>query len=70
MEEEHVDKVFRREDGEYALITNIPVYTCPNCGEQRVPNASVKLIEDVLDGRVPATKVVSTSLYDSAAIES
>ena len=69
MEEGRIDKVFQREDGEYVLITNILVYTCPNCNEQRVPDASVKLIEDVLYGRVPATKVVSTALYDGVALE-
>ncbi len=69
MEEERIDKVFHRDNGEYVLITNLLVYTCPNCGEQRVPDESAKIVEDVLDGRVLATKVVKTPVFESMAIE-
>jgi len=69
MEERRVDKVFRRKNGEYVLVTNLVVHVCQHCGQESVPHDTARLIEDVLYGRIPATTVVSTELYDSAAIE-
>jgi hypothetical protein len=51
-------------------ITNISTFVCPNCGEESIPTSSVKLIEDVMNRKVTATKVVSAELYDSALIAS
>jgi YgiT-type zinc finger domain-containing protein len=69
MQETHINEMFQRGD-EYVMITNIPAFVCPNCGEESIPTSSVKLIEDVMSRKVAATKVVSAELYDSALIAS
>ena len=51
MEKIKQDKIFYR-NGEPIVITDLTMYICPNCGQESMPLASARVVEDVLNGKV------------------
>lgn len=68
MEARRLDTVFRRHE-EYVLITNLLMYVCEECGQERMPSVSARLVEAVLNGKIPASGEVRAELYDVAALQ-
>ncbi len=54
MEEIKEDKIFYR-DGEPIVITDLTMYICPECGQESMPLATARLVENVLNGRVKSS---------------
>lgn len=65
MEKIKEDKIFYR-NGEPIVITDLVMYVCETCGQESMPLASARIVEDVLNGKVnPSGKFVAEKFATS-----
>jgi YgiT-type zinc finger domain-containing protein len=67
MEQRQEDKIFRR-NCEPIVISDLTIYVCPNCGQEAMPLASARIVEDILNRRVKPSGKFTAELYEVRAI--
>ena len=63
MEERKAEKIFHR-DGEPLVVSDLTMYVCPDCGQESMPLASARLVEDILNGIVKPSGKFTAELYE------
>ena len=62
MQEIKVERLFHK-DGERIIIKDLPIKVCAECGQEAIPLSSMRIIDDVLKGKVQSLETVKTPLY-------
>lgn len=49
------------------VISNLLMYVCPTCGQETMPLASARLVEEILNGKRKPTGTFTAELYEIEA---
>ncbi len=59
-----VERIFYRKK-EPVVIRDLELFVCPECGCEAMPLRSARIVENVLNGRIPPIGQFSAPLYQS-----
>ena len=57
-----IQKLFLK-DGKPIIIQNLQVKVCPECGQEMIPLATMRVIEKVLNGEIAASGKVEADVF-------
>jgi len=67
MEERKEEKIFHH-NGVPVVISDLVMYVCPNCGQESMPLASSRIVENILNGKAKPTGKFTAELYEVSSV--
>ena len=64
MQEIKIERLFHKND-ERIIIKDLPIKRCPECWQEAIPLSSMRIIDDVIKGKIQAVVTVEAPLYQA-----
>jgi len=68
MEERKVKKIFHR-NHEPIVISDLVMYVCSDCGQESMPLASARIVENILNGKAKPSGRFTAELYEISSVD-
>ncbi len=64
MEAEKVERLYHK-DGEPIVIRDLLIEVCPECGQEAIPLASMRIVDTIIKGKSQAVGTLEAPVYQA-----
>ena len=65
MVEKRVERLFHKNESPI-IVKNLAIKVCPECGQEAIPLSSMRIIDDILKGKIKSTGTLQAPIFQAA----